>query len=103
MWTRPDFERVPTNVAVEWESSYGGGDYIPFKITFLDDDGQLIRDVRYGYWLIADEQVLSEYHGDDEANPGILATEGIDTQYVAVPSSGPVPLGRGGVRDRPKL
>ena len=83
-----DFERVPTNVAVEWESSYGGGDDIPFKITFLDDDGQLIRDVRYGYWLIADEQVLSEYHGDDEANPGILATEGIDTQYVAVPSSG---------------
>ena len=82
------FERVPTDVAIEWEAAYGGGDTIPFKITFLDESEQLIKDVRYGYWLIEDEQVLAEYHGDDETGPGILATEGIDTQHVYVPSSG---------------
>ena len=83
-----DFERVPTDVAVEWEAAYGGGDTIPFKITFLDGSGQLIKDVRYGYWLIEGERVLAEHHGGDVAGPGILAAEGIDTQRVYVPSSG---------------
>ena len=81
------FERVPTDVTIEWDSSYGGGDTIPFEITFLDPSGQLIKDVRYGYWLIEGESVLYESHGDEDIL-GILATEGIDTQQIHVPSSG---------------
>ena len=83
-----DFERVPTDVTVEWDAAYGAGDTIPFKVTFLDESGQLITDIRYGYWLIEGERVLAEHHGGDEVGPGILATEGIDTQHVYVPSSG---------------
>ena len=83
-----DFERVPTDVSIQWDLSYGGGDTIPFEITFLDNAGQLIKDVRYGFWLIEDEQILFEEHGDSEDGPGILATEGIDVQSVHIPSSG---------------
>ena len=83
-----DFQRVPTNVILEWDSAYGAGDDIPFEITFLNTDGELIRDVRYGYWLTHGDQTLLEYHGDDPLGPGILAVEGIDTQKMHIPSQG---------------
>ena len=82
------FERVPTDVSIEWESAYGGGDTIPFKITFLDDSEQLIKDIRYGYWLIEGDEILAEGHGDDEDSLGILSTEGIDTQHIRIPAAG---------------
>ena len=82
-----NFERVPTDVKLQWDASYGAGDSIPFEIAFFDD-GALIKDVRYGYWLISGEEVLSEFHGDGIDGPGILSTEGIDTQHIAISDAG---------------
>ncbi len=83
-----NFEQVPTDVQVRWDSAYGAGDNIPFEIAFFDDAGQLIRDVRYGYLLIEGEEIITQSHGGDEEGPGILAVEGIDTQRILVPASG---------------
>ena len=79
------FERIPTDVKVQWDASYGAGDNIPFEIAFFDG-GDLIKDVYYGYWLIQDNEVLAEFHGED--GTGIVSTEGIDTQHVTVPDTG---------------
>ncbi|MXZ93569.1 MAG: peptidase, partial [Cenarchaeum sp. SB0666_bin_15] len=80
-----NFERVPTDIKVQWDSSYGASDEIPFEIAFFDDDA-LIKDVYYGYWLIQNDEILSEFHG--EGNTGILSTEGIDTQHIVIPDAG---------------
>lgn len=72
---------------VEWDSSFGAGSEIPFDITFFDPNGNIIKDIRYGY-SITDEndQVLLTNIGDDPNNPGILANEGIDTMNILIPS-----------------
>ena len=82
-----NFERVPTNVVVRWDSSYGAGDSIPFDITFFDGSGNPIKDVMYGYLLVAGGEVVSEFHGDGDG-PGILSAEGTDTQIISIPSPG---------------
>ena len=55
-----NFERVPTNVVVQWDSAYGAGDNIPFEIAFFDDAGNLVKDARYGYLLVQDG---GDHHG----------------------------------------
>ncbi len=81
--------RVPANVSLSWDGNYGAGDQVPFEITFLDDDGNLIRDIRYAVFLIdGNGQELAVLAGDDPANPGIPAPEGIDVQKMLVPSQG---------------
>ncbi len=83
-----NFERVPTDVVVQWDSEYGAGDSIPFDIAFFDSQANLLKDVRYSYWLDHGQETLIEGHGDDPNNPGILAVEGIDTQNLMIPSQG---------------
>ena len=83
-----NFERVPTNVVVQWDSAYGAGDSIPFEIAFFDDAGNLVKDARYGYLLVQDGGIITEFHGDDQEGPGILSVEGIDTQRITIPESG---------------
>ena len=83
-----NFEQVPTNVAVQWDSAHGAGDSIPFEIAFFDDAGDLVKDARYGYWLFQDDELVTEFHGDGEEGPGILSVEGIDTQRITIPESG---------------
>ncbi len=80
-----NFEQIPTDVKVQWDASYGAGDEIPFEIAFFDD-GTLIKDVYYGYWLIDGDEILGEFHGED--NTGILSVEGIDTQNIVIPDAG---------------
>jgi len=72
---------------VEWDSSFGAGSEIPFDITFFDPSGNLLKNVRYGY-SITDEtgQELLTRRGSDPNNPGILASEGIHTQSIFIPS-----------------
>lgn len=81
------FERVPTDVTVRWESSYTAGQEVPFEIAFFDQEGQPIRDIRYGYWLESDGQVLVENLGEND-EVGILSVEGIDTQSLHIPVAG---------------
>ena len=83
-----NFEQVPTDVQIQWDSAYGAGESIPFEIAFFDDAGQVIPDVRYGYWLIEGEEIIVQDHGDGEEGPGILSVEGIDTQRILIPGSG---------------
>ena len=82
-----DFERVPTDVTVRWDASYTAGQEVPFEITFINQEGQPIRDIRYGYWLESVDQVLVENMGEDD-EVGILAVEGIDTQHLYIPTAG---------------
>ena len=80
-----NFEQISTDVKVQWDASYGAGDEIPFEIAFFDD-GDLLKDVYYGYWLIDGDEILGEFHGED--NTGILSVEGIDTQNIVIPDAG---------------
>jgi len=84
-----NFEKVPTNVNISWESTYGSNEEIPFEFTFFDDSGNLIKDIRYGLSLIDEnDNELFSNTGDDQQNLGIIASEGIDIQRVFIPSDG---------------
>jgi hypothetical protein len=84
-----NFEQVPTTVNISWDGRYGAGDNIPFEITFFDEGRNLIKDVKYAYSLIDEnEQIVETSSGDDPNNPGITSTEGIDIPQIFVPSQG---------------
>ena len=84
-----NFEQVPTTVNVSWDARYGAGDEIPFEITFFDKDRNLIKDVKYAYSLIDEnDQIVETSSGDDPNNPGIVSIEGIDVPQIFVPSQG---------------
>ena len=42
---------VGSTVNISWDSKYGAGDEIPFEITFFDENRNLLKDVRYAYFL----------------------------------------------------
>jgi len=74
-------------IKISWESSIGGSGVIPFEFTFFDENGDLLKDIRFGYSLFDKsgmELILNM--GTDPNNPGIMAMEGINTQQVTVPS-----------------
>ncbi len=84
-----NFEQVPTTVNVSWDGRYGAGDEIPFEITFFDEDRNLIKDIKYAYSLIDEnEQIVETSSGDDPNTLGIASTEGIDIPKIFVPSQG---------------
>jgi len=77
-------------VKIAWESSFGGGDVIPFEFTFFDENGVLLKDIRYGYSLFEQSGMeLISNMGTDQNNPGIMAMEGINTQQIIIPSQDP--------------
>ena len=82
-----DFERVPTDVSVRWDSGYTAGQEVPFEIAFFDTAGQPIQDIWYGYWLESDGRTLAENTGEND-EVGILSVEGIDTQHLYIPEAG---------------
>ncbi|RNJ80642.1 MAG: peptidase, partial [Nitrosopumilus sp. H8] len=81
---------VPANIDISWPEKYGVGDRVPFLITFRDDAGELIPDVRYGIELIDHERqtTLESFTGGDSSNPGIEAIEGIHVQNIKIPYEG---------------
>ncbi len=81
-------QEVPTTVNIAWDGRYGAGDDIPFEITFFDESRNLLKDVRYTYILIKDDELIEANSGDDPNNQGILALEGIDIPKIYVPSEG---------------
>ena len=86
-----NFEQVPTNVSISWEGKYGANQDIPFEFTFFNESGDLLRDVRYGYAVLDEnEQELFKYAPEDILSPGIVSIEGIDIQRIYVPSEGPL-------------
>ncbi len=83
------FERVPTTVNVSWDATFGAGDFVPFEIAFLNDNGNLIQDIRYALALFDgnNNEIYSLVGGNDEM-PGIHASEGIDIHPIHIPSQG---------------
>ncbi len=81
-------QEVPTTVNIAWDARYGATDEIPFEITFFDENRNLLKDVRYTYILIKDDELIEANSGDDPNNQGILASEGIDIPKIYVPSEG---------------
>ena len=83
-----NFEQAPTTVNISWDGRYGAGDEIPFEITFFDENLNLLKDVRYSYFLIKDGQLIEENSGDDPNIQGIISTEGIDIPQIYIPTEG---------------
>jgi len=80
--------QVPTTVNISWDPRYGATDEIPFEIAFFDESRNLLKDVRYSYFLIKDDQLIESNSGDDPNNLGIISIEGIDIPKIYVPSEG---------------
>ncbi|HSB50474.1 MAG TPA: peptidase [Nitrosopumilaceae archaeon] len=82
-----NFEKVGTNVRVSWDNSFGVSDNIPFEFAFFDNNGNLIKDVKYGYSIFdKNNKVLYTNIGSDKSNLGIAALEGIDIQKILIPT-----------------
>ena len=62
--------------------------YIPIEFAFFDKQGNLLKDVRYGYNISYKNKELFSNVGNDPKNPGIIATEGIDIQKITIPDNG---------------
>ncbi len=84
------FDDTGTTVNISWDEKYVAGDEIPFEISFFDKNKELIKDVRYAYYLIdSAENILLEVGTtkDSSGDLGISAFEGIDIQKITLPSS----------------
>lgn len=82
-----NFEKVGTNVRISWDNSYGVSDNIPFAFSFFNNDGKLIKDVKYGYSVFdKNNKLIHTNTGSDKNNPGITALEGIDIQKIQIPT-----------------
>lgn len=74
---------------VSYDKGLGVGDAIPLETSFFGPDGKLLKFVRYGYRLEdGSGKVLVENAGNEPQKPGILATEGIETQEFKFQSEG---------------
>ena len=81
--------KVPTTVNIAWDGKYGANQEIPFEFTFFDDNRQLIKDVRYAYVVLDEnENEIARNDGVDSVNPGIVSIEGLDVQKIYVPTVG---------------
>jgi len=70
-----------------WDSSLGSGSEIPIVFTFFDNNGNLLKDVRYGYTILYEDGTeLITNIGNDLSNPGIMVMEGINTQMITFPA-----------------
>ncbi len=77
-------------VKISWETSFSAGDEIPFEFTFFDENGDLLKDIRYGYSVFDESGIeLITNVGNDPNNSGIMAMEGISTQKITIPSQDP--------------
>ncbi len=81
-------EETGTTVNIAWDSRYGANDNVPFEIAFFDENKNLLKNIRYGLFLIdqKSDEILVREMGNDDNNPGILASEGIDYQRLFIPS-----------------
>ena len=80
-------QKIPTTVNVSWDGRYGAGDEIPFEITFFDENRDLLKDVRYGYFLYdGNNKEIDVNTGNDINTLGIVSTEGIDIPKIHVPT-----------------
>ena len=83
-------ERSGANVGLSWDGGLSGE--VPVSISFRDDEGALIRDVKYAYFLLDRDGNTVQSGGDDPADPGIEAFEGIDVQRLRLPAGQPYRL-----------
>jgi len=86
-----NYEQVPTTVNISWDGKYGANQEIPFEFTFFNENRELIKDVKYAYFVFDefDNEIASNI-GDDNSSLGIDSTEGIDIQRIFVPSQGQI-------------
>jgi hypothetical protein len=85
------YEKVPTTVNISWDGKYGANQEIPFEFTFFNENRELIKDIRYAYFVFDefDNEIASNV-GDSTSSLGIVSIEGIDVQRIFVPSQGQI-------------
>ena len=85
------YEKVPTTINISWDGKYGANQEIPFEFTFFNENRELIKDIRYAYFVFDefDNEIASNV-GDSTSSLGIVSTEGIDVQRIFVPSQGQI-------------
>ncbi len=85
------FEQVPTTVKISWDGKYGANQDIPFEFTFFNENRELIKDVKYAYVILDEnDNEIARNDGDDPMNPGIASIEGLDIHKIYVPSAGQI-------------
>ena len=86
-----NYEKVPTTVNISWDGKYGADQEIPFEFTFFNENRKLVKDVRYAYVVLDEnDNEIARNDGNDLINPGIVSTEGLDIQKIFVPSQGQI-------------
>ena len=84
-------KKIPTTVNISWDGKYGADQEIPFEFTFFNENGDLIKDIRYAYFVLDESgREIASNVGDDSSILGIASVEGIDIQRIFVPSQGQV-------------
>ena len=86
-----NYEKAPTTVKISWDGKYGANQEIPFEFTFFNENRELVKDVKYAYFVFDefDNEIASNV-GDDNSSLGITSSEGIDVQRIFVPSQGQI-------------
>ncbi len=83
-----NFERVPTNVTISYDGSYGVDQEIPFEFAFFNEYGEPITDIRYAYTVFDEsgQEIARNGYDDSTITLGIVAAEGSDIQNIYIPS-----------------
>ncbi len=86
-----NYEKVLTTIDISWDEKYGADQEIPFEFTFFNENRKLIKDVRYAYVVLDEnDNEIARNVGNDLLNPGIVSIEGLDIQKIFVPSQGQI-------------
>jgi len=86
-----NYKQVPTTINISWDGKYGANQEIPFEFAFFNENRELIKDIRYAYFVFDEsDQEITRNVGDDTTSLGIVSSEGIDVQRIFVPSQGQI-------------
>ena len=74
---------------IDYASKINNSDKVPFDVTFFDNNGKLLKFVKYGYRIEdSSKTILYESQNTDPTMPGVMLIDGIDKWDFDFPQSG---------------